>query len=111
MNSLISDASWESAVSAVADLAAPKGGSDERGERARRAMHELSGAFVSADAWEITRGLMSLPEPVLRVVVAVGQILTSLIYSSSPRDRARRERLLNALLKEADAVSAERKAA
>ena len=111
MTSAITDETWEAIGLLVADSAAPRGGADERGERLRRAAHELFGPFVSTETWQIVRELIRYPEPIVRVVVAVAQILTANLYSTTPRDRARRARILKALLDEAEVLSAERRAA
>ena len=107
----IAESDWERAVSSIAEIAGPRGGSDERAERARRAAHALCGPFNSSESWELVQGLLAIPEPVQRVVVAVAQILTAIVYGGAPRDRQRRARLLNELLKEAEAVAAERRVA
>lgn len=113
---MISDSKWEALVGDVTDNAGPRGGSDERAERLRRAAHEICGPFLSPETWQAVRDLLALPEPVLRVAVAFGQTLTGVIYTGAKEDRAkgdrmRRVHLLNAVLKEADQVSKERRAA
>lgn len=107
----ISDSTWERVVTDVTDNAGARGGFDERAERLRRAAHELCGSFLSAETWQLINDLKGLPEPVLRVVVAFGQTFTGVIYTGSKGDRMRRVRLLNAVLKEAEQVSKERRAA
>ena len=86
----LTDAQWETAVLAVVNIA---GGNTERGERARRAVHDLCGGpFVSRAVW-------AAAESVAWTFVAA--ILTS---DAGTRTRA------NAIVRDAMSLAAESRA-